>query len=149
MPDSAERDPEHWLWRFSASEWLTAAHHELDAGAQNLASRRTTITHARRGAGMAINAVLVTMAARGWARERSENIWGRSYVEHLRMLAGADEPIREPFDADFSKLCRELLTIPVLPQAGLVQLARGKDQAAATALELATRLVEACVARIG
>lgn len=149
MHDPAERDPDHWLWRYSASDWLAAAHRELEAGRENLGSRRTAVTHARRAAGMALNGVLVAQTARGWSRERSEKVWGRSYVEHLRTLADADEQVREPFDAELSELCRELLAIPVMPQPGLVQLARSKDQAAAMALELARRIVEACLAPIG
>ncbi|NJK32135.1 MAG: hypothetical protein HC927_06835, partial [Deltaproteobacteria bacterium] len=68
---------------------------------------------------------------------------------HLRSLAGADEAIREPFDAGLSETCRKLLAIPVMTQAGLVQLARSKDQAAAAALDLAAEIVKACVEQIG
>jgi hypothetical protein len=74
------KDPNHWLYRLSAEEWLAAAETELGHCQQTLARRaiRPGVTHARRGAGMALNAVLVV-------EERSA--WGRSYMEHVVALA--------------------------------------------------------------
>ena len=82
-----ERDSEHWLWRFDAPSWLAAAHTELEQGRARVDSRRTAVTHARRAAGMALNGVLVEMVTRGWSVERCETAWGRSYIDHLRILA--------------------------------------------------------------
>ena len=110
----SERDADHWLWRLSASQWIDAAVTELDQGEQRISSRRAAVTHARRAGGMALNGVLVAMAAKGWGRGRCEQIWGRSYVDHLRTLAGAasdDEGaarVREPFDLEQAKRCAAL-----------------------------------------
>ena len=55
------RDPGHWLHRFDAAEWLAAAETELAHAQEKLSHRsvRPGVTHARRAAGMAWNAVLV------------------------------------------------------------------------------------------
>jgi hypothetical protein len=137
-----EQDSDHWLWRLDAQGWLAAAEAELERGRAHASSRRTAITHARRAAGMALNAALVAMLARGWSRERCEHAWGRSYIDHLRALAGADE--HEPFDVDLAKRCRTLLEVPVMPPTGLVKLARSRDEAASEALDLASQIVRAC-----
>jgi HEPN domain-containing protein len=73
-------DPTHWLHRLRSAEWLAAADTELDQCAGALARRafRPGVTHARRAAGMALNAVLV-------AAEHPS--WGRSYMEHVAALA--------------------------------------------------------------
>ena len=55
---------DHWLWRLDADAWLRAASTELAACEAHLDSRRTAVTHARRAAGMALNAVLVTLGDR-------------------------------------------------------------------------------------
>jgi HEPN domain-containing protein len=77
--------PGHWLRRLTAAEWLAAADTELEHCAQALARRafRPGVTHARRAAGMALNAVLL--------REERPH-WGRSYMEHVVALAG-DETV--------------------------------------------------------
>lgn len=142
-----EQDSGHWLWRLDARGWLAAARVELEQGTRQLGTRRTAVTHARRAAGMALNAALVAMSTRGWSRERSEQIWGRSYVDHLRLLA---EPgTHELFDAEFCGRCRELLGIAPVQQPGLVQLARARDEAAARALDLAAAIVAECEAFVG
>jgi hypothetical protein len=73
-------DPTHWLHRLSAAEWLAAAATELAHCEAALARRATRagVTHARRAAGMAWNAVLI-----GAPDER----YGRSYIEHVVALA--------------------------------------------------------------
>jgi hypothetical protein len=146
-----ERDADHWLWRLSAGAWLSAAIQELELGAAVLSVRRSAVTHARRAAGMALNAVLVAMAARGWSQGRSEAIWGRSYIDHVRTLAdpAVDPRVLEPFDAELGQRCREILAIPVMPNMGqtdLVRLARTRDEAAASALAVARAIVDECVA---
>jgi HEPN domain-containing protein len=84
-------DPTHWLHRLTAAEWLAAADTELGQCAEALGRRafRPGVTHARRAAGMALNALLV-------AEEHPS--WGRSYMEHVMALADdatVPEPVRE------------------------------------------------------
>ncbi|MFV8748958.1 hypothetical protein ACNOYE_00245 [Nannocystaceae bacterium ST9] len=145
-----ERDGDHWLWRLEASGWLDAAAQELERGEAALAQRRTAITHARRAAGMALNAVLVDRVARGDSPGRSEAIWGRSYIDHLRTLADPqlDPDRRAPFDEGFARACAELLAIPVMAPTNLVRIARSRDEAASSALALARELVRACEAQV-
>jgi hypothetical protein len=83
-------DPAHWLHRLTADEWLAAAATELDHCAEVLERRafRPGVTHARRAAGMAWNAVL-TLA--------EDPTFGRSYMEHVVALAkdaGAPDEVR-------------------------------------------------------
>jgi hypothetical protein len=83
-------DPGHWLHRLSAAEWLQAADTELAHCAEALGRRafRPGVTHARRAAGMALNALLVAAA---------HDRWGRSYMDHVVALVddpGAPEDIR-------------------------------------------------------
>jgi HEPN domain-containing protein len=79
----AERDPAHWLRRLSDDEWLASAQNELRHCQETLERRavRPGVTHARRAAGMAANAVLVL---------QDNPAWGRSYMEHVTALAGDD-----------------------------------------------------------
>jgi DNA polymerase IIIc chi subunit len=86
-----EKDPAHWLYRLDPGEWLAAAATELAAAEAALSRRsfRTGITHARRAAGMALNAPL-------WQGEHPS--WGRSYMEHVIALIdepAAPEPVRQ------------------------------------------------------
>jgi HEPN domain-containing protein len=76
-------DPTHWLFRLTVDEWLRAAEQELSLCREALQRRavRTGVTHARRAAGMAWNAILVI---------EFDPRYGRSYMEHL--VALADEP---------------------------------------------------------
>lgn len=81
-----EKNPAHWLYRLSVDEWLAAAETELARCAEALRRRafRPGVTHARRAAGMAWNAVLLSSPD-----PRS----GRSYMEHVAALAtNADVP---------------------------------------------------------
>ncbi|HEY5089493.1 MAG TPA: hypothetical protein VIK30_05970 [Polyangia bacterium] len=77
MPGS---DPAHWLHRLTAAEWLAAAETELTHAEAALARRaaRPGVTHARRAAGMAWNAVLIA---------KPDNRAGRSYMEHVVALS--------------------------------------------------------------
>ena len=77
-----EAQPDHWLLRLSAPEWLAAARVELDASTAALSARqqRKGVANARRAAGMALNAVLVL---------RPDDAWGRSYMDHVRIVAGS------------------------------------------------------------
>jgi len=83
-------DPAHWLHRLSADEWLAAAATELEHCRETLERRafRPGVTHARRAAGMAWNAVLVLA---------EDPTFGRSYMEHVVALAkdaGAPDEVR-------------------------------------------------------
>ena len=94
--DAPTSEPEHWLYRLSPDEWLRAADHELALCAEALQRRaiRPGVTHARRAAGMAWNAVLAgaAPAADEQAGPRAEThpAWeryGRSYMDHVKALA--------------------------------------------------------------
>jgi hypothetical protein len=73
-------DPAHWLHRLTAAEWLAAAETELAHAQAALARRaaRPGVTHARRAAGMAWNAVLIA---------KPDDRAGRSYMEHVVALS--------------------------------------------------------------
>jgi hypothetical protein len=77
-------DPGHWLHRLDAIEWLAAAATELVHAEDKLSHRavRPGVTHARRAAGMAWNAVLV---------KAPDERYGRSYMEHVVALAQSPE----------------------------------------------------------
>jgi hypothetical protein len=83
---SGEYEDLTWLSRLSAAEWMSAARNEL-AQCQDTLSRRAYragVTHARRAAGMALNAVLRSRLAASPAEVQK---WGRSYMEHLSAVA--------------------------------------------------------------
>jgi hypothetical protein len=82
-------DPSHWLYRLTPAEWLAAADTELEHAAEKLAARafRPGVTHARRAAGMAWNA-LIAAAPDAPAAELLVARFGRSYMEHVVALAG-------------------------------------------------------------
>jgi hypothetical protein len=119
MPGS---DPAHWLHRLTAAEWLAAAETELAHAEAALARRaaRPGVTHARRAAGMAWNAVLI-----GTPDERA----GRSYMEHV--VALADDTA---LAVEVRQAAQRLRDTPALPPA-LVTLGR-PDLAAAQAARL-------------
>jgi hypothetical protein len=84
------RDPAHWLLRLTAAEWLAAAETELVHAEAALTRRaaRTGVTHARRAAGMAWNAVLAAAPD----PEGPENArYGRSYMDHVVALASSKD----------------------------------------------------------
>lgn len=144
-------DGDHWLWRHDADSWLRAAMTELEAGADHVAVRRTAITHARRAAGMALNAVLVAWArAQGTAdaAAAAEERWGRSYIDHLRILGEAGPEVCVPLDTRAGEAARALLAIPVVPKETLVQLHKSPHEPSQQALDHARALVHACTAAI-
>jgi hypothetical protein len=126
-------DPAHWLFRLSVDEWLGAADHELSLcqGALQRRAVRTGVTHARRAAGMAWNAVLITaLDAR----------YGRSYMEHVNALA-ADERIPAAVRAAAAELQDASSAPPVLLQIGKPDMAA--HHAAATLVRFArTKLAD-------
>jgi HEPN domain-containing protein len=130
---------DHWLWRLDAGAWLRAAVGELQAGRVHVASRRAAVTHARRAAGMAVNAVLVATGG-------EELRWGRSYVEHLQALAEADEAGLAPLSAAVRAPAARLMAISPVAPTGLVALARGPHAAADEALAAAETVVSLCAA---
>ena len=101
------RDPSHWLHRFNAEEWLRAAANELARAEEALTHKqqRPGVAGARRAAGMAWNAVLV-----GAEDER----YGRSYMDHLKALAG-DERVPEAVRATAQQLVETPLATNVIP----------------------------------
>jgi len=137
----------HWLWRLSATDWIEAGQRELEAGHSQVELRRTAITHARRGAGMALNGVLVHLRSTGLAPEECTTRWGRSYIDHLRVLANAAHSHEQlaPFGPELVPPCQALMAVPVMPPRGsLIQLAAAPNQAALGALQNAETIVEAC-----
>jgi len=137
----ADERGEHWLWRHDADAWLRASATELAAGEARLDSRRVAVTHARRAAGMAVNAVLVALGRDGDEALR----WGRSYLDHLRALADADEARGHPLSAATRAAAGRLLSIPVVTSPALVQLGLGPHSAAQQALAAARELADDCV----
>ncbi len=79
--DAFVRDETHWLLRFSPSEWIHAGLGEVRRAEAAYArgDARGGLAGARRGAGMALNAVLIVAPAPSW---------GRTYIEHLLALRG-------------------------------------------------------------
>ena len=133
----SNRSPEHWLWRLGVEGWLAAADAEIGLARTSLATRRKAITHARRGAGMALNAVLVALANREWEDALAQSAWGRSYVDHLRAVASAG------LDRSVSRI----LTVPVTPTgraSGLVTIGRGAGAEVHAVVADAAALVDIC-----
>jgi hypothetical protein len=130
----AQKDPDHWLYRLDAGEWLHAARRELgaSAGALELHEQKRAVAHARRAAGMALNALLVD-------RVRAE--WGRSYMEHLQALPRDSEVPAEVREAAF-----ELVSSP-LNAPRLIQLGGSADLSVAQAAATILQWCEECLAR--
>jgi hypothetical protein len=124
-------DPAHWLHRLTSEEWLAAAATELTHAEAALVRRaaRPGVTHARRAAGMAWNAVLTVHPD-----ERS----GRSYMEHVVALAG-DPAAPEEVRAAAQRLRDTAPAPPALVTLGKPDL--GPAQAARTILDHARRLL--------
>ncbi|MFM2153078.1 MAG: hypothetical protein RL199_1513 [Pseudomonadota bacterium] len=80
-------EPDHWLLRLTAEDWMRAGVVEYDRGVEALAARnaRQASVHAVRAAGMGINALL---------RDTPDERYGRSYAEHLTAVAAVvDAPV--------------------------------------------------------
>jgi hypothetical protein len=125
--DLAGTDPTHWLRRLSPAGWLAAADTELTHCQETLARRavRPGVTHARRAAGMAVNAVLVLAP---------DDRLGRSYMDHVVALAG-DAGASAPGEVRAAAVL--LRDTPAAPPE-LVTLGRPDMRA----LEAATRIVQ-------
>jgi HEPN domain-containing protein len=119
------KDPDHWLYRLDPAEWLAAAATDLAQGRAALERRaiRPAVTHARRAAGMAANAVL-------WLEPHPA--WGRSYMEHVTALVDdATVP------AEVREAARQLRDTP--PQAPALVKLGSPD---ASALDAAQRILD-------
>ncbi len=125
-------DPAHWLHRLTAEEWLAAAATEIGHAETALARRaaRPGVTHARRAAGMAWNAVLTV-----YPDERA----GRSYMEHVVALSG-DANLPDEIRAAAQSLRDTSTAPPELVRLGKPDLAPA--HAARTILDHARRLLE-------
>jgi HEPN domain-containing protein len=125
-------DPAHWLHRLTAEEWLAAAETEIGHAEAALTRRaaRPGVTHARRAAGMAWNAVLTVHPD-----ERA----GRSYMEHVVALAG-DTILPDEVRAAAQRLRDTPAAPPELVTLGKPNLAPAHD--ARTILTHARRLLE-------
>jgi HEPN domain-containing protein len=125
-------DPTHWLYRLSPDDWLAAADTELRHAEEKLAARsfRPAITHARRAAGMALNAVLVL---------QENDRWGRSYMDHV--VALVDE---ENAPDDVRAAAQLLREIPPAPPE-LIRLGKPDHRA----LDAARRIMMWCRERAG
>ena len=118
-------DPGHWLHRLDAAEWLAAAATELAHCEEKLSRRnvRAGVTHARRAAGMAWNAVLVTAP---------DDRYGRSYMEHVVALAQSpdDDPEIPAAVRDAARLLHDTPAAPPAlitigkPDLGVLEAAR-------------------------
>jgi hypothetical protein len=128
-------DPGHWLHRLDAAEWLAAADTELARAEEKLSHRavRPGVTHARRAAGMAWNAVLV---------KAPDERYGRSYMDHVVALAQApdDDPSIPAAVRAAARLLRDTPATP--PQL----IAIGKPDL--SALEAARAIVDFARARV-
>jgi HEPN domain-containing protein len=107
----APDDDRRWLTRLSFGDWMRAALNELDQAYAALRGKqhREGLTHARRAAGMGVNAWLVVA---------DDARYGRTYTEHLRALAGDSRVADEARAA-----ARRLLDAPARPE--LVTLGPG------------------------
>ncbi len=130
MAEPPVPDDRGWLHRLGFGDWMRAALHELDTSYAKLRRRqhREGLAHARRSAGMGLNALLCVEFDAGY---------GRTYVEHLRALAADARATPEAHAA-----ARRLLDAPervelVVLGTGPVDLA---DAAKAVLVWVADRL---------
>ncbi len=129
-------DPGHWLHRLDPGEWLAAATTELAHAQEKLSQRalRPGVTHARRAAGMAWNAVLVNAP---------DERYGRTYMDHvvaLAQTADGDAPIPAAVRAA-ARLLRET------PAASPPLITIGRPDM--SVLEAATAIVDFARTRVG
>jgi hypothetical protein len=123
-----------WLLRLDAEAWLAAAEGELARSQRTVAMRRTAVTHARRAAGMAINAVLRRAHELG-APDAHVRL-GRSYMEHVARLAdgAAAAPWGPAAVAAAAVLVRTSPSAPELVHLGGAPHAEARAAAAAAAV---------------
>lgn len=133
----------HWLWRLNAPQWIQAAKHEWVQGQHRLHQRRTCVTHLRRAAGMALNAVLVHSKNKTSTRPGfcAETHWGRSYMDHLRQAALDPYPLRENMGPVIGRLQAVSLHSPT---PALVALRTAPPMVLAHALNDTQEILDAC-----
>jgi HEPN domain-containing protein len=104
-----ERDPEHWLLRYSPKEWIRAAMKEMHLAEASYQQRnlRAGLAGCKRAAGMALNAALIV---------EPNEAWKRTYVEHLVALAKDESVPRSVSDA-----ARTIISAPA-PSTNIVIL---------------------------
>lgn len=109
------RDESHWLFKLSPDEWIRAGLADLDRAeaAYKANNPRAGLAGAKRAAGMALNGALIV---------EPDELWGRSYVDHL-MAASRDAKVPERVRA----ACREL-TESTSPGAGKLVTLRTASQ---------------------
>ena len=127
-----EKDPAHWLYRLTPSEWLAAADNELYAARTAFAQKaqRPAVAHARRAAGMAWNALLVCIP---------DEKYGRSYMEHLQALQKDDS-----VSADLRHAAEKLVAMPMTQEIVTLGLRGNVSQA-----DHAAAIIEHVRARVG
>ncbi len=107
---SFERDEKHWLFKLSPDEWIRAGQSDLKHAEQAYAANnpRAGLAGAKRAAGMALNGALIV---------EPDDLWGRSYVDHL-MALGRDAKVPERV----REACRELTASSGAPAPGAPKL---------------------------
>jgi HEPN domain-containing protein len=120
---SDEGGRETWLERASPREWIREAGQEIKEAERALAKRdqRTGYACLRRGAGKALNAVLLL---------EPNPAWGRSYMDHVRALA-REASVPEAVRSAAAKIVAAdpndrtlVLLVPTRHYAGLVEAAK-------------------------
>ncbi len=98
---------------------------------------------------MALNGVLVNLGtdAEPPQRDALELRWGRSYVDHLRAVAGDDPEAHAPLAPTVAQAADELLKVQL--NAEVVPLRRGSGDAVQSALTAAGQIVDGCAAVVG
>ena len=140
---------DHWLWRLSAHQWLSAATSELAHGHDRVRARRTAITHARRAAGMALNAVLVRLKESGDPRAaHAETMWGRSYQHHLKAVADPNDPAASLLLSPAAQIHAQTLLSTPVGAGPLVRLGSDATADARSALAAAGSMLELCRAMV-
>lgn len=104
------RDESHWLFKLSPDEWIRAGLSDLDRAkaAYDANHPRAGLAGAKRAAGMALNGALIV---------EPDELWGRTYVEHIAAL-GRDGKVPERV----REACRELTEAGAPAAAKLVTL---------------------------
>ena len=132
-----------WLFRLGATDWLNAATRELELAQADPRSRRKAVTHLRRSAGMALNAVLVAACeARVLHEDDASQVWGRSYIDHLRIMGQANASAAPVPPPEVIEAANGLLAIPVMAPEGLVRLERGPPSDVRAAIGQAELMLE-------
>jgi HEPN domain-containing protein len=106
---SFQRDPQHWLFKFSPEEWIRVALREIRQAEEAFKAHnvRAGLAGSKRAAGMALNGALILVP---------NPAWGRSFTDHIQALSKDDTAPQAVRDA-----CKVLLEAPV-PSGSFVPL---------------------------